>query len=277
MWNVSPKKTPRKKKGAGLTNPPSQPTPTALWDVSFASKPAPDECITDHPPDFPADDFKPAPIPASPGTPMDAWFLATDPGVTPPKFASPIPSLNCSPPMLPGEIATMKLHDEADAVHTGSSEASWVNPDGPQLAENRIDRTFCAVQGCALPIDCRLESSDGDSIPFHRSLLAHFGTNVTVEPVKGGVDSVDLTAKGEIINLLVQFMHPHRFPSCAAIDFDVILSLAHVAEKYQVYPAMQMCNFRLSRFYKAHPAHVLFYAFHHGYPELADTVAPFAL
>ncbi|KAJ7574161.1 hypothetical protein C8J56DRAFT_722633, partial [Mycena floridula] len=79
------------------------------------------------------------------------------------------------------------------------------------------------------------------------------------------------------LTLLVQFMHPHRFPSCAAIDFDVILSLAHVAEKYHVYSAMQMCNFRLSRFYQAHPAHVWFYAFHHGYPELADTVAPFAL
>ncbi|KAJ7574770.1 hypothetical protein C8J56DRAFT_898957 [Mycena floridula] len=121
-----------------------------------------------------------------------------------------------------------------------------------------------------------LKSSDGDSIPFHRSLLAHFGTNITVEK---GVDFVDLTAKGEIIDLLVKFMHPHRFPSCANVDFDTILALAHVAEKYQVYSAMQMCNFRLSEshFYRAHPAHVLFYAFHHGYPELADTVAPFAL
>jgi hypothetical protein len=55
---------------------------------------------------------------------------------------------------------------------------------------------------------------------------------------------VQLTETAQIlwIELLFQFCYPNKHPDVEALEFDVLALLAEVAEKYQVFSAMNICK-----------------------------------
>ncbi|KAH8804315.1 hypothetical protein DL96DRAFT_1766397, partial [Flagelloscypha sp. PMI_526] len=67
--------------------------------------------------------------------------------------------------------------------------------------------------------------------------------------------------------------HPHLYN----IEFTVLDKLAEAAKKYEVFAAMNLCNYKMIDFALNHPAEVLAYACKHDYPHLVEECCEYAL
>ncbi|KZP02354.1 hypothetical protein FIBSPDRAFT_970100 [Athelia psychrophila] len=88
---------------------------------------------------------------------------------------------------------------------------------------------------------------------------------------------VSLTENGVTLELLFQFIYPQKYPDLKDVEFPQLAALAEAAEKYQVYPAMAVCNCRMGEAYQEHPHEVMMYAMRHGYTDLMDRSERIAL
>ncbi|KAF8168480.1 hypothetical protein B0H34DRAFT_60951 [Crassisporium funariophilum] len=127
---------------------------------------------------------------------------------------------------------------------------------------------------CDPNADLILKSSDGVQFHVYRKYLeACTGGFPPAEfPVSGEV--VKLSEPAKVLEILLQFIHPQRQPSVRDMDIDLFFSLAEAAEKYEVYGAMNTCNNRMYHLVDLRSMEILNYAVKHGYPDLANTVAP---
>jgi class 3 adenylate cyclase len=53
---------------------------------------------------------------------------------------------------------------------------------------------------------------------------------------------VDLTEPSSVLELLLQYMYRQPQPDLTTVCFSDLKGLAEAAEKYQVYPAMEICK-----------------------------------
>ncbi|KAF8168477.1 hypothetical protein B0H34DRAFT_60834 [Crassisporium funariophilum] len=127
---------------------------------------------------------------------------------------------------------------------------------------------------CELNADLILTSSDGVQFHVYRKYLeaCTSGFPPAEIPVSGEV--VKLSEPAKVLEILLQFIHPQRQPSVRDMDIDLFFSLAEAAEKYGVYGAMNTCNNRMYHLVDLRSLEILNYAVKHGYPDLANTVAP---
>ncbi|KAG6829009.1 hypothetical protein H0H92_005986 [Tricholoma furcatifolium] len=86
---------------------------------------------------------------------------------------------------------------------------------------------------------------------------------------------VDVTEDATTLELMFQFSYPRLQPCLTNLAFEDLLRLAEAVEKYQVYPAMQVCNIYMEKALPDHALDVLEYALRHDYPDLANQSAPF--
>jgi hypothetical protein len=56
---------------------------------------------------------------------------------------------------------------------------------------------------------------------------------------------VGLPETAVTLELLFQFIYPQRHPALDTTPFEILEPLAEAAEKYQVFPAMNICHIRL--------------------------------
>lgn len=54
-----------------------------------------------------------------------------------------------------------------------------------------------------------------------------------------------LSERAVVLEVLFAFMHPNRHPDLEDKDFALVAEVAEAAEKYQVYPAMNVCRRRM--------------------------------
>ncbi|KAK7036382.1 hypothetical protein R3P38DRAFT_3312131 [Favolaschia claudopus] len=123
--------------------------------------------------------------------------------------------------------------------------------------------------------DVTFSSSDGVLFRVHRKNLEVCADGFPpsgFEIPEGEVVSLSETA--ETLELLFQFMYPKRHPGLDTTPFNVLEPLAEAAEKYQVFPAMNICHIRLRDMVHEHPVEVAVYAAKHDYPFLLSEVAP---
>jgi len=85
---------------------------------------------------------------------------------------------------------------------------------------------------------------------------------------------VDLQETSATLELLFQFIYPQRHPALDTTPFEVLAPLAEASEKYQVFPAMNICHIRMRDMVHQHPVEVAVYATKHDYPFLVSEVAP---
>ncbi|CAK5282568.1 unnamed protein product [Mycena citricolor] len=90
----------------------------------------------------------------------------------------------------------------------------------------------------------------------------------------GSQELIPLEECSTILELLFQFIYPRRHPGLDTVTFDVLAPLAEAAEKYQVFPAMNICHIRLRDMGKDHPVEVAAYAAKHDYPHLLGEIGP---
>jgi hypothetical protein len=144
----------------------------------------------------------------------------------------------------------------SDADQTGLDEVVKCPGMGfptPTLAEKDIYLTNgTSVSGCTLTVDIVLRSSDKVLIGAHQANLAQFSEGFpSSDVVTAPKEPVDLAESGDVLALLVHFMHKCRHPNLANLmkakpPRKRLFALAEAAEKYMVYPAMSVCNLRIA-------------------------------
>ncbi|KAJ7633274.1 hypothetical protein FB45DRAFT_832729 [Roridomyces roridus] len=123
--------------------------------------------------------------------------------------------------------------------------------------------------------DVTFKSSDNVLFHLHRKNLdVCAGGFPPSEMASTEGEIVELTETSTTLELLFQFMYPQRHPALDTTPFEVLEPLAEAAEKYQVFPAMNICHIRLRDMVHDHPVAVAAYAAKHDYPFLVSEVAP---
>ncbi|KAJ7254243.1 hypothetical protein C8J57DRAFT_1076363, partial [Mycena rebaudengoi] len=123
--------------------------------------------------------------------------------------------------------------------------------------------------------DVTFKSSDGVLFHIHRKNLEVCTEGFPPAEVPTGEgEVVELLESSVTLELLFQFMYPQRHPALDTTPFEILHPLAEAAEKYQVFPAMNICHIRLRDMVHEHPVEVAVYAAKHDYPYLVSEVAP---
>ncbi|KAG6816662.1 hypothetical protein H0H87_004022 [Tephrocybe sp. NHM501043] len=131
----------------------------------------------------------------------------------------------------------------------------------PQFSEPDADIVFC--------------SSDNTLFRIHSRNLAVTSGGFPPAEFVAADEHVDLTEDSMTLELMFQFVYPRLQPRLEEIAFEPLLRLSEAVEKYQVYPAMQLCNVYMAKVLPNHALDVLKYSLRHDYPALADRSAPF--
>ncbi|KAJ7195862.1 hypothetical protein C8J57DRAFT_1207536 [Mycena rebaudengoi] len=141
------------------------------------------------------------------------------------------------------------------------------NPPGPKPAP--MSKIFNGADA-----DITFKSSDGVQFRVHRKNLEVCAEGFPPAEISSTGEVVALTETSATLELLFQFMYPKRHPALDTTPFTVLEPLAEAAEKYQVFPAINICHIRMRDMVKDHPAPVFVYAAKHDYPYLVSEVAP---
>ncbi|KAJ7028538.1 hypothetical protein C8F04DRAFT_1265865 [Mycena alexandri] len=126
--------------------------------------------------------------------------------------------------------------------------------------------------------DVTFKSADGVLFHVHRKNLEVCTEGFPPAEISVTAGEIsDLLETAETLELLFQFMYPERHPALDTTPFEILHPLAEAAEKYQVFPAMNICHIRLRDMVHEHPVEVAVYAAKHDYPYLVSQVAPMML
>ncbi|RDB27152.1 hypothetical protein Hypma_004612 [Hypsizygus marmoreus] len=144
------------------------------------------------------------------------------------------------------------------------------NPTGPPALNNpRVSERFSDTDA-----DITIQASDGTLFRVHTMNLRATTEGLSPPPCATLDQVVQLTEDSATLDLLFQFMYPSRHPDLEDVHFNLLEHVAEAAEKYQVYPAMNMCKVRMKNQLSQYPDAVMLYAMRHGYPEIMDKAAP---
>lgn len=139
----------------------------------------------------------------------------------------------------------------------------------PQKRETRVSHTFFSSDA-----DVIFESADGVLLYIHRKNLETCTGAFPPCEIPTNEEHVPLSESGEILELLFKFVYPARHPDLDEFGIDIVAPLAEAAEKYEVYPAMNVCQQRMADFIPLHGVDVYFYALKHDYPRLITQSLP---
>ncbi|KAJ7186186.1 hypothetical protein C8R46DRAFT_391486 [Mycena filopes] len=122
--------------------------------------------------------------------------------------------------------------------------------------------------------DVTFKSSDNVLFHVHRRNLEVCAEGFPPAEISSDGTIIELEETAVTLELLFRFMYPERHPGLDTTPFEVLAPLAEAAEKYQVFPAMNICHIRLRDMVHEHPVEVAVYASKHDYPYLVSEVAP---
>ncbi|PFH49838.1 hypothetical protein AMATHDRAFT_48376 [Amanita thiersii Skay4041] len=122
--------------------------------------------------------------------------------------------------------------------------------------------------------DVIFQSLDGTKYRIHRENLHYMSGGFP--PMVFAVDAkgvMHLPEDSQILDLLFAFMYPESQPDLDGMSFDVVEALTEAAEKYQVYPALEICKMFMVKAADEHPLEVLTYALDHGHEAIYERVS----
>ncbi|KAF7372852.1 hypothetical protein MSAN_00491200 [Mycena sanguinolenta] len=93
--------------------------------------------------------------------------------------------------------------------------------------------------------DVTLKSSDGVLFRIHRKNLEVCTEGFPPSEISSEGEVVELTETSVTLEIPFQFMYPQRHPALDTTSSEVLEPLAEAAEKYQVFPAMNICHIRM--------------------------------
>lgn len=103
---------------------------------------------------------------------------------------------------------------------------------------------------CRCGTDVSLKSSDGRVYGFHIDTLKEYGRfKIPVRPPgprsKKPPAAIEMAETSDVLVILLNFMHLKKQMDLKNLDFNILLPFARAAEKYKVYPALNICSILL--------------------------------
>ena len=90
--------------------------------------------------------------------------------------------------------------------------------------------------------DLIFQSSDGVRFHIHSKYLENTSGGFAPSEFPTKDEVIMLPETAETLELMFQFVYPRRQPVLAFLSFGTLGALAEASEKYEIYPAMQICN-----------------------------------
>lgn len=91
-----------------------------------------------------------------------------------------------------------------------------------------------------------IKSSDNILFYLHRkNLEAHTGAFPPFEFVAFRGEVTHLTETADVLAVMFDFVYPRRQPALEDMPFQIVAPVAEAVEKYEVFSAMKVCEFRL--------------------------------
>ncbi|KAG6847925.1 hypothetical protein H0H93_004853 [Arthromyces matolae] len=127
----------------------------------------------------------------------------------------------------------------------------------------------------ALDAEITFKSSDGILFHIHKANLVACSESFTPPENSTFDEIVPLTEDSATLELLFQFIYPQPNPDLDQLKFEELALLAEAAEKYRVFPAMNLCAICMERpdHLKAHAEEILQHALKHNIRTLASRAA----
>ncbi|KAG6848355.1 hypothetical protein H0H93_000920 [Arthromyces matolae] len=131
----------------------------------------------------------------------------------------------------------------------------------------------------ALDAEITFKSSDGILFHIHKANLVACSESFTPPENSTFDEIVHLTEESATLELLFQFIYPQPNPDLDELKFEELALLAEAAEKYRVFPAMNLCAICMEHpdHLKAHAEEILQHALKHNIQTLASRAAPLLL
>ncbi|KAL1747817.1 hypothetical protein HDZ31DRAFT_80118 [Schizophyllum fasciatum] len=162
---------------------------------------------------------------------------------------------------LEGLVPAGNIDVERFQMDRGSQLASATNEAAAML------RSY--FEGCKLPVDIVLMSSDGEMVGAHARNLEAYGEGFpSMNDGIGTSEPVQLTESVATLKTLLGFMHLGPQPRVRDLSCQ---------SKYGVHSATQVCAMVLESEAKDRPAEILKFGLRHGYKDLANAAAPHTL
>lgn len=148
-----------------------------------------------------------------------------------------------------------------------------------------MSSTAIPRDGAANPVQCsdRFNQNDADLAIYSadnvifRIHSKNLEVNTGAFPPFGSFPSdeaVHLSESGTTLELLFQFIYPERHPTLEQLGFAELSQLSEAVEKYEVFPAMFVCHYRMGKFLSTNPLELMIYAGRHFYEDYLDDAAP---
>ncbi|KAJ7909669.1 hypothetical protein B0H13DRAFT_2330124 [Mycena leptocephala] len=122
--------------------------------------------------------------------------------------------------------------------------------------------------------DVAFKSSDGILFHIHCKNIEVCTEGFPPGEIATEGEVVELPETAVTLDLLFQLIYPQRHPALDTTPFEILEPLAEATEKYQVFPAMNICHIRLRDMVHEHPVAVAVYAAKHDYPYLLSEMLP---
>jgi len=90
-------------------------------------------------------------------------------------------------------------------------------------------------------------------------------------------ETIQLPESASVLKLLFQFMRHQRQPNMSAVPFSVMAPFAEAVEKYDVFPATEVCRVYMTAAIPDHSVEVLAYALKHDIQDVVDVAAPMTI
>ncbi|KAK1223189.1 hypothetical protein PQX77_013943 [Marasmius sp. AFHP31] len=117
---------------------------------------------------------------------------------------------------------------------TKPSTASTESQDSAKICQ--------AIQGCAVPVDIVLQSSDGHYFGAHSKNLEWFTEGFPISGSTTPSQIVPLTEKSTTLGYFLKFTHNYPAPDLSSLNVDQLLALAEAADKYCNSFALAACR-----------------------------------
>ncbi|RDB27116.1 hypothetical protein Hypma_004609 [Hypsizygus marmoreus] len=125
--------------------------------------------------------------------------------------------------------------------------------------------------------DVAFKSSDGVLFRIHSFNLKACTEGFAPPEHSTFKEIVPLTEVSSTLELLFQFIYPIPQPDLALLEFPVLNSLSEAVEKYQVFPAMNICKAYMRKQLPDQAESVFKYSLKHGYRGIMVQVLPLIL
>ncbi|THU85487.1 hypothetical protein K435DRAFT_764157 [Dendrothele bispora CBS 962.96] len=180
----------------------------------------------------------------------------------------------------PLESTRFTMGSSPQSTLSPSATNSTVRPERPKFNFNFEVPVLSVTSDRFKDGDIKFRSRDNVVFHVHQKYLELSAEGFPSSATNGSTATAELDEiiplfeSSATLEILFQFIYPKDQPNLLHMDFQSVMDVAKAAEKYVVYNAMNVCQFRLKDFLPDHLEEIFDFAAAHDHATLLVATAP---